>query len=489
MYNSILHFNEFGVAKIEKVIKKFMEDSSKDIGDLVMDLEKPLQELQRAIIKETIEEIDKIYRRDSCRKEKYNIERSGDENSILTTCGTVTYQRTYFKSKETGAYEYLADKAMGITANMRKSDDVVIKALNQVTDVSYRISGENATKTEDIISKQTVMKELHNLEIPTIIPAVKNKKKQRILYINADEDHVSLQFYKKKGDIRKNGASIKRNTIMPKLIYVFEGIEKEGPNSKRNRLVEKHYFGGVYKDNELLWEEVRAYIEAKYEEESLEKIYIMGDGASWIKKGLEVLGEKSIFVLDQFHLKQYIIRATGHLGDSIQDAKDMIYDAISFEDKKGIKEVFDKIADLAESESKRNQVLQTKRYILNHWKAIIIKNSDEDSRMGCSAEGSVSHIFSSRLSSRPLGWSKQGVDKMARLRIYTANGGNVYDLVKYKKEKQERIIKEEINKAIDKKIREKREQFTDVWNHQSISAAIGKRTGLYHATKALRGIC
>ena len=178
MYNSILHFNEFGVAKIEKVIKKFMEDSSKDIGDLVMDLEKPLQELQRAIIKETIEEIDKIYRRDSCRKEKYNIERSGDENSILTTCGTVTYQRTYFKSKETGAYEYLADKAMGITANMRKSDDVVIKALNQVTDVSYRISGENATKTEDIISKQTVMKELHNLEIPTIIPAVKNKKKQ-----------------------------------------------------------------------------------------------------------------------------------------------------------------------------------------------------------------------------------------------------------------------------------------------------------------------
>ena len=207
------------------------------------------------------------------------------------------------------------------------------------------------------------------------------------------------------------------------------------------------------------------------------------------KKGLEVLGEKSIFVLDQFHLKQYIIRATGHLGDSIQDAKDMIYDAISFEDKKGIKEVFYKIADLAESESKRNQVLQTKRYILNHWKAIIIKNSDEDSRMGCSAEGSVSHIFSSRLSSRPLGWSKQGVDKMARLRIYTANGGNVYDLVKYKKEKQERIIKEEINKAIDKKIREKREQFTDVWNHQSISAAIGKRTGLYHATKALRGIC
>jgi len=34
MYNSIHHFNEFGVKKIEKTIKEFIKEG-KDLGDLV----------------------------------------------------------------------------------------------------------------------------------------------------------------------------------------------------------------------------------------------------------------------------------------------------------------------------------------------------------------------------------------------------------------------------------------------------------------------
>src|SRR5665648_590830 len=94
MYNSIQHFNEFGEKKIEKVIKDCMGKKDRNLGDLVLGLEKPLQELQRQIIKEMIEEIDEVYRRDKGRKKKYNIERNGDKNTILTTCGLVSYQRT-----------------------------------------------------------------------------------------------------------------------------------------------------------------------------------------------------------------------------------------------------------------------------------------------------------------------------------------------------------------------------------------------------------
>src|SRR5665648_515572 len=71
MYNSIQQFNEFGVKEIEKVIKNFMENKDRNLGDLVLGLEKPLQELQRQIIKEMIEEIDEVYRRDKNRKKKY----------------------------------------------------------------------------------------------------------------------------------------------------------------------------------------------------------------------------------------------------------------------------------------------------------------------------------------------------------------------------------------------------------------------------------
>ena len=37
------------------------------------------------------------------------------------------------------------------------------------------------------------------------------------------------------------------------------------------------------------------------------------------------------------------------------------------------------------------------------------------------------------MSSRPLGWSKTGADKMARLRVYKKNGGNMVELVRYQK--------------------------------------------------------
>ena len=38
----------------------------------------------------------------------------------------------------------------------------------------------------------------------------------------------------------------------------------------------------------------------------LEKIYISGDGASCIKTELDILGSKSQFILDKFHLNKYL---------------------------------------------------------------------------------------------------------------------------------------------------------------------------------------
>lgn len=61
-----------------------------------------------------------------------------------------------------------------------------------------------------------------------------------------------------------------------------------------------------------------------------------------------------------------------------------------------------------------------------------LKNKDAD--IECSAEGHVSHIFADRMSSRPLGWSKIGADKMSRLRVYYYNKGNMLELVRYQKE-------------------------------------------------------
>ena len=116
-------------------------------------------------------------------------------------------------------------------------------------------------------------------------------------------------------------------------------------------------------------------------------------------------------------------------------------------DKKKLQELFTQIINATEVETKRKSVREAKRYILGNWEGI--RNQYKQDYQGCSAEGHISHILSSRLSSRPLGWSKIGVDQMARLRAFEANGGVVYDFLLEKKkaeQKEARIsrLKQEI---------------------------------------------
>ena len=56
--------------------------------------------------------------------------------------------------------------------------------------------------------------------------------------------------------------------------------------------------------------------------------------------------------------------------------------------------------------------------------------SGDDHVLGCSAEGHISHILASRMSSRPMGWTIDGANKLTKLRLYKLNGGDIYTLVK-----------------------------------------------------------
>ena len=67
------------------------------------------------------------------------------------------------------------------------------------------------------------------------------KEKSRIIYIEADEDHVALQT----GGI-----------VMPKLVYVHEGLMCEDFKSDRKRLVNAKYFASTGETHTRLWERV-----------------------------------------------------------------------------------------------------------------------------------------------------------------------------------------------------------------------------------------
>ena len=425
MINSIQHFCQDGVKNLEKVMVDYASDMTR-IAEMVQGVTKTVTDRGLSLIAEEWESYDELLRKRKSLRPDWHIVRR-DETTLLTGLGNVTYHKTLFKNKHTGEYEYLLDRIMGIERHDRLTEDAEARILEEAVQTSYRRGGENAAISEDMVSKETVMNKIHELQFPKVEPQPE-KKALKYLYIDADEDHVSLQYVNEKGDLRKQRA----NTVMPKLIYVYEGITNE---NGRNELINKKHFGGVYEGSaeiEKLWGEVREYIEASYDTEAIEKIYINGDGAAWIKSGQKYL-YRSKFVLDRYHMHKYIIGATSHLQDSVEDARSDIYRSIYGKRKRQAEEVFEKILAVTEGESKRKTVEAARDYILSNWSGIMQWVKDKNKEVECSAEGHISHVFADRMSLRPLGWSRKGADRMSRLRIYERNGGNMLELVRYQK--------------------------------------------------------
>ena len=402
MINSIQHFCQAGVKNLEKVMVDYSSDMTK-IAEMVQGVTKGIINLGCSIIAEEWEGYDELLRaRKELRPEWYIVRR--DETTLLTSLGAVTYHKTLFKNKFTGEHEYLLDRIMGIEKHARMTEDAEAMLLKEAVQTSYRKGGESVSISDETVSRETVMNKLHVLKFPRA-EAQQERKPLKYLYIDADEDHVSLQYLEKKGDVKK----ICTNTVMPKLIYVYEGITNE---NGRNELVNKKYFGGIYeggKEVEELWKEVSEYIESSYDTEALKKIYINGDGAAWIKSGQRIL-DKAKFVLDRFHMHKYIIGATGHLLDSVEDARNEIYQAIYKKKKYEAENAFEKILAVTDSEGKKKTVEAARTYILGNWAGIMQWVRDKNKEVQCSAEGHISHVYADRMSSRPLGWCRLGAD-------------------------------------------------------------------------------
>ena len=132
---------------------------------------------------------------------------------------------------------------------------------------------------------------------------------------------------------------------------------------------------------------------------------------------------------------------------------------------------------------KRERKNKQVNYLLNNW--LRIRNQNHPGAQGCSAEGHISHILSARLSSRPLGWCKIGVDQMARLRAFMANGGEIYPLFMQLKKERARSNREI---QIDKEIIYKRKL---VANQETLDnlpmLTIGKKTVASRFLNSIRG--
>jgi len=429
---SIQQFLTEGIKNLEKISIEFSKDPSK-FAEFVVGIRRETNRFELNFIAEYLEARDQEIVADGRRKARWHVVRK-DEKQLITSLGTVRFHKTLFKHKETGEYAYLLDRVMHLGDHERMTEDAVVRVLSEAVQSSYRKGGEEACLNEEGVSKQTVLTQIHGLKFPPE-PNPSEKRQVEHLYIDADEDHLSLQFNEHKGDlVREDGR--KTNTLISKLVYVYEGLEPEAPKSKRWRLVNPHYFSGVYQgnDNKQLWKEVADYIESHYETDKIKKIYLNGDGANWIKSGKDHLC-KAIIVTDEFHIQKYLMKMTNFLLDSAGDARTDLQRIIREGKKADFKEYCDKLRYYAETEGDHKRIDEGERYILSNWSGAKERLINRRYVKGCSAEAHVEHVLSRRMSSDPMGWSRQGADRMSHLRAYVLNGGDILSLVRYQEKK------------------------------------------------------
>lgn len=423
------------LAEISALFTSIDQDFDSRMAQGTLTLDQVVQETRKLTdyialehVKEYLEVLDARLRASDRRRQDYTIERRNQPKSLATTAGPLIFERTYFRDKRTKRHTCLVDEMLGLEPHQRISQELASCLLSSAMETSYQKTVDRYAQS-GITSRTAVMGLVHRLgKIESLEAPIPQKKEVVHIYVEADEDHVAMQ---------------DSTNQQMKLIYVHEGHKKVG--KKRNALINPRYFTGLYKgSSDELWYEVLTYIEEAYDLDKVEEISLSGDGAAWIQMGAQIL-PKSRLYLDKYHLEKALRKAAAPI-DALKNTKEKYYwtlkDAISLDAKEDITMYFDSTVGLPLMDSQKKALEQVRTYLLSNWEAI--QNAQQTGYHGCSAEGHVSHVLSSRLSSRPMGWSEKGAENIARMRVYQQNSGDLmgYFASKEKaKKKEARLVK------------------------------------------------
>ena len=401
-------------------------DNPKDFNSLEKSVKASTESFAAEFLGKVLSSVNEQICKSSYRIGRYTIQRN-DKRKIISSVGDITFDCTYFKRCADGGYTYLLEDMIGLSRNERFTEEAEVMLLTEALKTSY----EEATKvlpSKQRITKTTVMNKIHQLAEEMPYEGPEELKETDYLFIEADEDHVAEQH----GDNDKDNKS-----FISKLIYVYE-YKRDVPGHKsRKELVNKFYFSGLYpgkEGNEKLWGKVSDYINKTYDVSKIKRVFISGDGALWIKGGIHYI-ENSLYCADKYHLMQYVNQAAGQMLDEKEIVKQELWHLLHSQKSKA-KKRFDEYTNEMMKSAKKTEPIETLRsYVLGNWSAVR-RTLENKFVSGCSAESHVSHVLSDRLSSRPMGWSQTGADRMSKLRCYERNYGRegIIDFVRYSRE-------------------------------------------------------
>lgn len=402
-------------------------------------LEHKLMEMDQAVFEER-----------SLRKD-WTVEHKDVTRELLTDQGLLQFSRRYYRNQKTGARRYLVDDLVGIDPYERLEAGLTAKLCEAAVDNSYQKSARVCCDNQ--VSRQTVMNKTRQVTRCELDP-IEKRREVPVIHIQADEDHVAMQ----------DG---RRDSIV-KLVAIHEPARQIG--KKRWELPQRHLLTSYGEAVDDFWLRVADVIHERYGDREDLQVYIHGDGAAWIKTGLSWI-KNSRFVLDKYHFLKYLNPVVGNH----EEYRQYILDELADGNRLKIDHLVEAIVESEVCSREAGEKFVS--YLHGNWEGIQIWY-DQNHQAGPScAEGLVSHVLSSRLSSRPRGWRDEGLETISRLRVHVLNGGRIGPENIRKKRKQ--AVRERAKKKLRQKLS------FDIYNESRVLHSDHRTSTQYRLFKAI----
>lgn len=340
--------------------------------------------------------------------------KSKQTRRMLTAMGNIEIVRNQYYDRTNNRYFIAVDEELSICRYARLENSLQAKILSDSASSSFGVAAVRAG-----CSRQTAFNVVRRHKIEDEKYEVVNNQGRvlRQIYIEADEDHIHLN----------DG----RNAEV-KLVYVHEGRKSVGRN--RTMLINARYFSTLAPADEI-WEKVAKYVSKHYGSDVC--VHLSGDGAAWIKAGTEWFDNVQ-YHLDKFHAYRSLTTASAGNRKQYVYLRNLLSEK-SYSAENELESIMQQAVYSGADASIRNSLI----YLLNNYSEI-----DFSEKVACSAEGHISHVLSKRMSSRPMGWSIAGAERIAHLRCFMYNGGNFLNLVI----RTNRKAQEKVNQAKQKAV-------------------------------------
>ena len=397
-------------------------------------------ELSRRWLEETIKTMDTQFKESNYRKQNYYINKT-TSRSLITVFGRINIMRTFYTCRKTNKTYCYVDRKLGLpkydrydpcvkslVVELYANQNSMIKTGQMIGDKIHSLYSLEASRKDFSISRQTVMNILKAYGQVIIDKQERVLNTPSTLYIMADEKYIACQ--------RETSDS-----QMVKAAVVFEGISQLSPSRKA---IDNKF---VYLSSDLdFWSDVHEQLYQRYDMKKVKQIYLMGDGASWIKSGQSELKSQITnvsFALDKYHFKK-AINSLSNDRNTCTILSDYVIN--------NQKEKFISLTNLIkEVEWNRSKLIEdTQKYILKQWD--YIQNAYHIVHVGCPMEQAISHMIASQFSSVPKAYTKSNLSIYLALRNHHLNHYDLRSLyfqaMNTKKEKNIRIISEDYDFSI-----------------------------------------